>query len=80
MSDKVALWEELKSLKSSYQDKVWCLCVDFNVVRRETERKGVSGNGSQKSEINNFNGFIESNFLLDMPIVGKKYTWYKANG
>jgi len=32
------------------------------------------------SEINGFNRFIESNMLLDLPIVGKKYTWFKKNG
>jgi len=27
-----------------------------------------------------FNEFIERTKLLDVPIVGRKYTWYKANG
>ncbi|XP_068475080.1 uncharacterized protein [Phaseolus vulgaris] len=56
------------------------LCGDFNVVRREDERKGIRGCSSQKKEIDGFNRFIENNGLLDIPIVGKKYTWFKANG
>ncbi|XP_068504216.1 uncharacterized protein [Phaseolus vulgaris] len=80
MVDKVALWEELTSIKSSYQDKVWGLCGDFNAVRSEGERKGIRGGSSKKSEIIGFNSFIERNLLFEIPIVGKKYTWYKANG
>jgi len=44
------------------------------------ERKGISIRNSQENEIKNFNYFIENNFLLELPSVGRKYTWYKANG
>jgi len=36
--------------------------------------------GSQKGEIKGFNDFIERNMLMELPVVGKKYTWFKANG
>ena len=49
-------------------------------MRRENERKGLRGLSSQKKEIEDFNYFIDSNGLLDIPAVGKKYTWFKANG
>ena len=59
-------------------------CGDFNAIRSRRERKSSSGKGDTSSghtpEINGFNGFIESNLLLDLSIVGKKYTWFKANG
>jgi len=58
----------------------WVVCGDFNVVRREEERKGIRACSSQKKEIDGFHMFIENNGLLDIPCVGKKYTWYKANG
>jgi len=35
--------------------------------------------GDFSSEIKGFNDFTESNLLLEVPIVGKKYTWFKAN-
>ena len=50
----------------------------FNAVRREDERKGLRGYSSQKKEIEDFNHFIENNGLLDIPAVGKKYTWFKT--
>ena len=34
----------------------------------------------KKKEISGFNDFIESNYLVDVSIVGKKYTWFKSNG
>ena len=80
LKDKIVLWETLTSLRQSNNNLPWVLCGDFNVVRREDERKGIQGFSSQKKEIDGFNRFIESNSLLDIPRVGKKYTWFKANG
>ena len=69
---KVALWEALTIFKSTYQIMVGCFCGDFNIARREDERKGIRGSSSQKKEISGFNCFIEKNYLVDIPIVGKK--------
>ena len=84
LRDKKILWEELTNIKAVSQESVWCFCGDFNAVRSSRERKGSSGRGDQSgshtSEINGFNRFIDSNLLLDLPIVGKKYTWFKSNG
>jgi len=33
INDKKILWEELSSVKSASQEKVWCFCGDFNAVR-----------------------------------------------
>ena len=41
LCDKVALWDALSTITSSYQNKVWCCCGDFNVVRCVEERKGL---------------------------------------
>ena len=80
MSDKKKLWEELSSVKNTNPGWAWCFCGDFNAVRSAGERKGVGERGSQKSEIKGFNSFIESNLLVELPLVGKKFTWFKANG
>ena len=77
--EKKILWEELSRFKVASQIEVWCFCGDFNAIRSRSERKGVD-RGNFTSEIKDFNDFIESNLLLDVPIVGKKYTWFKANG
>ncbi len=31
-------------------------------------------------EIKGFNEFIEKSELVDIPLVGRKFTWYKPNG
>ena len=80
LSDKIELWEALSNLRSLHQDKVWCCCGDFNAVRCAEERRGIRGNASNKNEIRGFNDFIGRNLMDDFPIVGKKYTWYKAYG
>jgi len=77
--DKVTLWEALTSFKRTYQDMIGCFCSDFNAVRREDERKGIRGSSSQKKEISGFNCFIDINCMVDIPSVGKKYTWFKSN-
>jgi len=80
LNDKVTLWEELTTIKNANKNLAWCLCGVFNAVRCENERKGKSERGNQNNEITGFNHFIERNFLVELPIVGKKYTWYKENG
>ena len=73
LNDNVVLWEELTNIKSAYQNLAWCFCGDFNGVRCVNERNDARERGNQ-SKIRGFNNFIERNFLLDLPIVGKKYT------
>jgi len=79
LKEKKTLWEELSSCKEASQITVWCFCGDFNAIRRRIERQGA-GTSDFNSEIKGFNGFIESNMLLELPIVGKKITWFKPNG
>jgi len=80
MSDKKILWEELTVLKQACQGNMWCLCGDFNAVRNRCERKGIRDRAVQSREIEGFNNFIDLNALLDLPVVGKIFTWFKANG
>ena len=40
----------------------------------------MRGSPSQRKEISGFNCFIDTNCLIDIPCVGKKYTWFKSNG
>jgi len=77
---KVTLREALTAFKRTHQNIVGCFCGDFNAVRREDERKGIRGGPSQRKEMIDFNSFIDTNCLVDIPRVGKKYTWFKPNG
>ena len=79
-ADKKRLWEELSNIKAASQDQLWCFCGDFNAVRTRSERKSIYGSVGCSRETYGFKNFIETNLLLDLPLVGKKYTWFKANG
>jgi hypothetical protein len=53
---------------STLGDKKVCICGDFNAVRNGEERR--SGR----------NGVIADNMLVDLPLHGRKYTWFKGDG
>jgi len=57
------------------------MLVDFNVMSRINERRRKNYKGSTTTrEVEGFNNFIETIELLDVPLIGRKYTWYKDNG
>jgi len=80
LREKIELWERLSTLKLASSVLAWCFCGDFNAIRRRGERKGTSVRENHTSEMGRFNNFIDTNTLLELPIVGKKYTWFSSNG
>jgi len=56
-----------------------CVCGDFNAIRCVEERRSVSSVFHQAGP-DNFNGFISNNFLVDLPLRGRTYTWYRGDG
>jgi len=83
-TDKERLWEELTNIKAVSQYSIWYFCEDFNAARTRSERKGVSSRDDRSRETSGFNSFIETNLLLDLPLVGKnihglrQMVWQKA--
>ncbi|XP_028123615.1 uncharacterized protein LOC114320750 [Camellia sinensis] len=65
------LWNSFVKLKKDFP-KLWCLGGDFNEIRNICERKGCSRRDKGMRE---FNEFIESCEVSDMPLSGKKFTW-----
>lgn len=53
---------------------------DSNAVRQSNERQGIGHGRAYRLEMDGFNQFIEGNQLLDLLVVGSKYTWYRPNG
>lgn len=47
--------------------------------KKEMERKGTSGQFNM-GEANEFNSFIGEMDLVDVPVVGSKFTWLKPKG
>ncbi|CAJ2673056.1 unnamed protein product [Trifolium pratense] len=70
--------EENQSFKAVGRSRV-CVCGDFNAVRSVDER--VSANdGYRPSDHIHFNRFIDDNTLIDLPLCGRKFTWFKGDG
>jgi len=80
MPDKIHMWEDLKQIRNNEPCKTWCMLGDFNSVRSEGERKGVNRVSGNKREMQGFNNFIDELEMVDIPCIGRKFTWYRPNG
>jgi len=70
-SRQQALWNVLSSRLVALANQNVCVCGDFNAIRCVEERRSVS---------TVFNGFITNNCLVDLPLRGRTYTWYRGDG
>jgi hypothetical protein len=64
-------WDELSSIRQRWVAP-WCVVGDFNIIRYPSERLGCS---RLSPAMINFSGWIDSNSLVDLPLVGGQYTW-----
>lgn len=65
--------------KLGFGNGLWCLVSDFNAVSKQEERKG-RGNQSLGKEMEEFRAFATYMELLDLPLLGRKFTWYRPDG
>jgi len=80
LREKIIIWDELREVKKSHLIKMWCVAGDFNSIRSVGERRGQSSNVNYSSEIRSFNNYIEGSSLVNIPLLGRKFTGYKPNG
>nr|KYP51634.1 hypothetical protein KK1_026518 [Cajanus cajan] len=78
-SQKRQLWGNLKEKRERSKIKWCCLMGDFNSVRKTTERVGVNGGNTGTIEIRDFNNFISDLDIVEAPLIGRSFTWYKPN-
>jgi hypothetical protein len=76
---KYNLWNQLTSFVLNNGDSNLCVCGDFNSVRTVEERKS-RGSEFRQYDANIFNTFIEDCFMVDLPICGRLFTWYRGDG
>jgi exonuclease III len=76
---KQRLWDSLSARLQSLGRSRVCVCGDFNAVRHADERRSARA-GSRSADIIPFNMFIEDNNLVDLPLHGRKFTWFKGDG
>jgi hypothetical protein len=73
------LWNNLESKILHFSQAAWCVLGDFNVVRSADERVSRASH-SVSDEFVAFNNFIDSTLLIDLPLCGRKFTWYRGDG
>ncbi|KAH1066062.1 hypothetical protein J1N35_031049 [Gossypium stocksii] len=66
---------DLLAIKNSFACP-WIIGGDFNTIRNRSDRSSCVGlvNGSRE-----FNSFIDNCKSVDLPLMGKKFTWYRPN-
>ncbi|GKU91329.1 hypothetical protein SLEP1_g5215 [Rubroshorea leprosula] len=69
------LWTELKTLITSMKGN-WCVMGDFNTTKNNQERIGCT---SVSRSMWDFANFIHESRLVDIPLIGRKYTWYHSS-
>ncbi|MCI01064.1 hypothetical protein A2U01_0022088, partial [Trifolium medium] len=79
MSGKRKLWNDLLEFKSNNVPGDWCLGGDFNATLKVAERRGCNGGGGQR-ERTEFSQFIDAMEVIDIPVTGKKFSWFNAVG
>ena len=55
----------------------WCLAGEFNIIRYPSERLGCE---SFSPAMFAFLDFIEKNSLIDLPLEGASFTWFRDSG
>jgi len=76
---KQELWESLSARLQLLVGEKVCVCGDFNAVRNVEEtwsQRGISGT----HDFHHFSHFIVDNGLVDLPLCGRRYTWFKRDG
>jgi exonuclease III len=66
--------------KEGFGGGKWRVIGDFNSVLLPDERRGVNEESSSNLEVRGFRDFLEEVDLVDLPLLGRSFTWYHANG
>ncbi|MCH95054.1 endonuclease/exonuclease/phosphatase family protein, partial [Trifolium medium] len=80
LPSKRRLWNNIISSKHEFGRGNWCVVGDFNAVVVSEERRGVNLESTSTLEMMGFRSFIVDLDVIDLPILGRRYTWYNSNG
>ncbi|KAK8358860.1 hypothetical protein V6Z12_A04G052900 [Gossypium hirsutum] len=75
LAEQKMLWEEIYGLRNQFC-KAWIIGGDFNAMRNRSECINCSSTEKGSKE---FDEFIKRCNLVDLPLIGKKFTWFGPN-
>jgi hypothetical protein len=76
------MWDNLLMSKEGFGGDAWCVLGDFNAILHRDERRWLnqSSPSNLTTEIVEFSDFVTKMELLDLPVLGRKFTWFHSNG
>lgn len=74
-ADRKIVWDSIVNL-SKHFTYPWCMGGDFNEIRSTSERLGCSRRDRGMAD---FNYFIDKLELVDLPLLGRKFTWSNSD-
>ncbi|CAM8902480.1 unnamed protein product [Rhodiola kirilowii] len=74
--EKLQLWEELLEVRNSNEGG-WIIGGDFNAVLHKEERRGSAFNDKEADQ---FFKFIQAMGVMNLPLIGRKFTWSNKSG
>ena len=80
LAGKRDLWEELRQLKASNPEGLWCFLRDFNSIRSQDERTGSSQRSVGTYDSSGFNDWISDMEIQEIKSFGSRFTWCRPNG
>jgi exonuclease III len=82
LNDKRQMWNDIIMSRRGFGGCCWCIVGDFNSVRDQNERRGVGQAVSAvySQELPLFNDSLKELDLVDMPLIGRRFTWFHPNG
>ncbi|KAK2442416.1 hypothetical protein QL285_013611 [Trifolium repens] len=80
ITDKRRLWREVLMSRRGFGEVAWCIVGDFNSVLNSNERRGVRMANLVTNEMVEFGNFVRDLEMIDMPLLGRQYTWFHPNG
>ncbi|KAK2449806.1 hypothetical protein QL285_008962 [Trifolium repens] len=80
--EKRRMWSDILMSKRGFGGDLWCILGDFNSVRDSSERRGVNSlvPRDRSGEMHEFDEFLGDLELIDLPLVGRSFTWFHPNG
>lgn len=78
-SEKKRLWDVVTNIISQQSSRYICVAGDFNAIRFESGRVG-RGALIDHREISTFDNFIVQANLVEIPLIGRTFTWYRKDG